>query len=123
MDATISFYEEFAKMSIVHERISSGKKVVWLSDHTRPFVIVFFEVESLAAPLGPIAHLGVAYESKAEVDEKIALALSRGIEVEGPNDSGPPAGYWVFLKDPDGHTLELSYGQEVSRAVSGAVNP
>jgi len=29
----------------------------------------------------------------------------------GPVDSGYPLGYWAFLADPDGHQLELSYGQ------------
>jgi hypothetical protein len=26
-------------------------------------------------------------------------------------------GYWAFLQDPDGHTLELSYGQEFGLTV------
>ncbi len=34
-------------------------------------------------------------------------------------DSGPPVGYWAFFRDPDGNTLELSYGQDVRSAVEG----
>jgi hypothetical protein len=30
---------------------------------------------------------------------------------------GPPVGYWAFLRDPDGHTLEISFGQEVGVTV------
>jgi hypothetical protein len=39
----------------------------------------------------------------------------------GPTDSGYPVGYWALLSDPDGHTLELSYGQEVGLTVERAV--
>jgi len=39
--------------------------------------------------------------------------------IDGPTDSGPPVGYWAFLRDPDGHTLEVSYGQEVETTVAG----
>lgn len=37
-----------------------------------------------------------------------------------PVDSGYPVGYWALLSDPDGHTLELSYGQEVGLTVERA---
>jgi hypothetical protein len=30
-------------------------------------------------------------------------------------------GYWAFLSDPDGHTLEISHGQEVGFAVKESV--
>ena len=37
-----------------------------------------------------------------------------------PNDYGPPVGYWAYIVDPDGHNLEISYGQEVGLAVDAA---
>jgi len=39
-----------------------------------------------------------------------------------PRDDGPPVGIWAFLQDPDGHTLELSYGQEIG-LTSAPVTP
>ena len=42
--------------------------------------------------------------------------------MQGPFDSGPPVGYWAIIPDPDGHNLELSYGQEVGTTVSGAAD-
>ena len=42
---------------------------------------------------------------------------AEGCLIDGPTDLGPPVGYYAFLRDPDGHTLELSYGQEVALAV------
>jgi hypothetical protein len=35
-------------------------------------------------------------------------------------DHGPPVGYWGSVTDPDGHNLELSYGQEVNVAAAHA---
>jgi hypothetical protein len=29
-------------------------------------------------------------------------------------------GYWALLRDPDGHTLEISFGQELRLAVEHA---
>lgn len=120
MDKTIAFYREYADMHVVHDRESGGTRVAWLSDLTRAFVIVFLEEDHVDRPLGPFAHLGVALQSRAEVDARVAKARAAGISIEGPTDSGPPVGYWVFLKDPDGHVLELSYGQEVEFTVKSA---
>jgi hypothetical protein len=97
----------------VHRR----EGVVWLSDRTRPFVIVLIESDRVEPALRPSAHLGVACASRAEVDRLAALARLQGRLVSGPEDAGPPVGYWVFFRDPDGHTLELSHGQEVGLTV------
>lgn len=122
MVKTISFYERYARMQVVHRRQGEMGEVVWLSDKTRPFVIVFLEGAPTDTPLGPLAHLGVGCESRAEVDRLVTLAKKEGIEVYGPRDSGPPVGYWAFLTDPDGHKLELSHGQEVGLSVERASN-
>ncbi len=91
---------------------------MWLSDRTRPFVIVLIEVERVEAPLTGWNHLGVGCESRAEVDRRVADARAAGIAVDGPHDSGPPVGYWAILPDPDGHHLELAFGQEVDATVA-----
>jgi catechol 2,3-dioxygenase-like lactoylglutathione lyase family enzyme len=113
---SIDFYGRYARLEVVHRR--SG--VVWLSDRTRPFVIVLAEESRVEHPLRPFAHLGVGCESREEVDRLAAQAQAEGRLVGGPMDSGPPVGYWAFLSDPDGHTLELSFGQEVGLTVEGA---
>jgi hypothetical protein len=100
-------------MNVVHRRDG----VVWLSDGTRAFVIVLIETERVRAELRPFAHLGVACESHAEVDRLSEIARREEKLLGGPTESGPPVGYWAFLRDPDGHTLELSFGQEVGWTV------
>ena len=116
LDASIAFYARYARMQVVHRRES----VVWLSDKTRPFVIVLMQGGEVEHPLRPAAHLGVACESREEVDRLCALAREEETLVGGPQDYGPPVGYWAFLSDPDGHTLEISYGQDVGLTVERA---
>jgi hypothetical protein len=94
--------------------------VVWLSDRTRPFVIVLIEQSVVSHSLGGFAHLGIGCESRAEVDRRCAGAREEGREVFGPTDSGEPVGYWAIIADPDGHNLELSHGQEVGLTVAQA---
>ena len=54
LDASIAFYEKYAGMAVVHRRAREGVRSVWLSDHTRPFVIVLVEVAGQQDhPLGP----------------------------------------------------------------------
>jgi catechol 2,3-dioxygenase-like lactoylglutathione lyase family enzyme len=120
MDVSIRFYSRYAKMEVIHRRPGSQGSgcVVWLCDGTRPFVLVLAEVSRVDHPLVPFAHLGVACATREELDQLCEQARSEGRLLRGPQDSGPPVGYWAFLRDPDGHTLELSYGQEVSRAIS-----
>ena len=107
------FYSKYAAMEIVHNRTG----VLWISDKTRPFVIVMFESETVTNPLIPDSHIGIGVRSKAEVDRLCNLAKEDQCLISKPKDSGPPVGYWAYLKDPDNHTLEISFGQEVGLAV------
>ncbi len=118
LEASIGFYEKYARMVCVHRRERENIRVAWLTDRTRPFVIVLVEgPDRRDTPLGPFGHLGVGCASRAEVDRLCAAARADSILRKEPTDSGPPVGYWAFIADPDGNTLELSYGQEVGLAV------
>ena len=120
VDTSIAFWSRYAGMRVVHRRVDAaeGRDVVWLSDGTRPFVIVLIQSERVASPLLPIAHLGVGCATRADVERLAAEAHAEGRSVWGPTDSPPPVGYWALIADPDGHTLELSHGQEVALTVS-----
>lgn len=120
MEASLTFYARYARMQVVHRRTDqeTQAEVVWLSDRTRPFVIVLIEVPKVDHPLLPYAHLGVGCATRAEVDRLCGEARSEGRLRFGPLDSGYPVGYWALLADPDGHTLELSFGQEVALTVT-----
>ena len=115
VDRSVEFYAQYAGMQVVHRRIdaATGIAVVWLSDHTRPFVIVLIQIASVHPILSPLAHLGIGCESRESMDALCDQARQAGVLLQEPKDSGYPIGYWAFLRDPDGHTLELSYGQEI----------
>ena len=113
LQRSFKFYSKYARMKVVHER----KGVLWISDKTRPFVIVMFESETVTNPLIPNSHLGIGVKSKTEVDRLCNLAKEEKCLISKPKDSGYPVGYWAYLKDPDNHTLEISFGQEVGLTV------
>lgn len=119
LDKSIQFYKDYANMSVMHERVDKeiNKRVVWLSDKTRPFVLVLVQNDDPAPILMPFAHLGVGCRDKGEVDKLCQQARDEGILVTEPEDYGYPVGYWAFIRDPDGHTLEISYGQEIGLTV------
>jgi len=121
LERSVRFYQRYAAMQIVHRRGDATSEVAWLSDLTRPFVIVLAQLPGAKdTPLGPFGHLGVACASRAEVDRLAALAAEDGVLRSGPTDSGPPVGYWAMIADPDGNTLEVAWGQEVAFTVAQA---
>jgi len=114
--ASVAFYAKYAGMQTVHRRPG----VVWVSDRTRPFALVLIETANEIKPLLPMAHLGVGVRSREDVDRLSRLARDEGCLAREPEDSGPPVGYWALIRDPDGHTLEVAFGQELREAVAGA---
>jgi lactoylglutathione lyase len=120
LDRSIEFYARYARMEVVHRRAQTTHpdlEIAWLSDRTRPFVIVLMEAASVNRPLGSFSHLGVACPTRDELERRCALAVAEGRLREPLRETGGPAGCLAMLSDPDGHTLELSYGQEVGVVV------
>lgn len=122
IDASIAFYGKYAGMKLINRRVDrmTQTDVAWMSDLTRPFIIVLLKVPKVSGALLPESHLGVACESREEVDRLCNDAQSEAILIKGPNDWGSPVGYWAYIRDPDGHTLEISYGQEINLVVEQA---
>lgn len=124
LDKSIDFYHRYAGMDVVHKRepdIPEARKVAWLSDRTRPFALVLVQADVVTdTPLGNFGHLGVACASIEEIDQKVEMARSEGVLRKEPVQAGDPVGYFVFFADPDGNTLELSYGQRVGLEASGS---
>ena len=94
--------------------------MVWLSDLTRPFVVVLIRDRGHPRPrrAGPTSAWRVRAATRST--PACAPARAEGIAVDGPFDDGPPVGYWAILHDPDGHHLELAFGQQVDATVAAA---
>ena len=116
LDTSIAFYSKYARMYVVYRRPGT----IWLNDGTRPFVIVLLEVPKVEHRLLPLAHLGVGCPDREEVDRLCEMARSEDRLIVAPADLGPPIGYRGFIRDPDGHTLEVSFGQEIGLTVAEA---
>ncbi|KAM3100846.1 VOC family protein [Phormidesmis sp. 146-35] len=123
IERSIKFYATYAEMQVIHQRVDAETSVavVWLSDKTRPFVLVLIETKSVQPVLSPLAHLGIGCKSREQMDALCTMARQEDVLLQEPKDSGYPIGYWAFLRDPDGHTLELSYGQEIGLTVEKSV--
>jgi catechol 2,3-dioxygenase-like lactoylglutathione lyase family enzyme len=117
LQASVKFYEKYAHMQVVFHRPGT----IWLSDRTRPFVIVLLEVPKVEHPLLPLGHIGVGCPNRDEVDRLSDMAQSEGCLASPAKDFGGHIGYRAFIRDPDGHTLEVSFGQEVGLTVQAAV--
>ena len=117
LEKSLVFYRRYAGMDVIHSRepdLPTARKVAWLTDHTRPFALVLVQADTVTdTPLGHFGHLGIACATCEEIDRKTAMAAKEGVLRKAPEDLGDPVGYYVFFADPDGNTLELSYGQRV----------
>ena len=117
LEKSLAFYRRYAGMDVIHSRepdLPTARKVAWLTDHTRPFALVLVQADTVTdTPLGHFGHLGIACATREEIDRKTAMAAKEGGLRKAPEDLGDPVGYYVFFADPDGNTLELSYGQRV----------
>jgi catechol 2,3-dioxygenase-like lactoylglutathione lyase family enzyme len=117
LDRSIAFYQEFAKLRVIHRRQAREPldAVAWMADGLRPFALVLVASYSLQdTPLGPFGHIGIACATREEVLNQAAEAERRGSLRSRPRDDGPPVGCWTYIADPDGNTLELSFGQEIA---------
>lgn len=118
VDKTADFYIKYCGLKVLNRRIDpkTGYRVIWMGEDL-DFVIVAFEsdkepIQSLSKPL---SHLGFSLNSKEEVDEIANLAREEGLLNYGPVYFDSVVGYICEVLDPDGNSIEFSYGQELGR--------
>ena len=114
IEASIEFYTRHTPLRLLVRREDENGFGAWLGHDDapeHPFILVLASflpdrdpyADSEPAALGPFAHLGIELESRDDVDAIAATAAQLP----------PPIGYVCMVKDPDGNTIEFSYGQEV----------
>lgn len=111
-EQSIDFYTSLCHLSVVRDRRREGGGTVWLGpvppeNEDPTFVLVISEGEVTDR----LDHFGFQCESKAEVDAIAEEARRQGILVYPPQDSGGTVGYWTQIRDPDGHSVEFTFGQ------------
>ncbi|MEM6682697.1 MAG: VOC family protein [Pseudomonadota bacterium] len=121
---SIDWYERFTHLTLLDRRADHDSYAAWLADKDEtsgPFILVlaqFMEGKDPFAPavhhpIGPFAHIGLEQTTREAVDDIAALGKEHGCLALGPLERPAPVGYVCFLKDPDGNTIEYSYGQGV----------
>ena len=115
LDKSIAFYEKWGGMKVQERpKDAVGIKGARLAGKGSNFVISLLEMPvQTALPMPGVMHLGFECNSKAQVDKVAADAKKAGILMSGPVDSGPDLGYQTYISDPDGNSLEFSFGQRV----------
>lgn len=124
INASIAWYERYTHLTLLDRRTDKDSYGAWLADRREtggPFILVlaqFFEGKDPFAPMehppiGPFSHIGIETTTKEQVEEAAALGKEDGCLALGPVQMPDPIGYVCFLKDPDGNTVEFSYGQKV----------
>ncbi len=112
IDASVEFYTSLCGLSIARDRRLEGRHNVWLGPQTKegedPIFVLVIVQDKVKARLD---HFGFQCETRAEVDRIAALARSQNILVEEPTDVGGVVGYFIMVRDPDGHLVEFTHGQ------------
>jgi catechol 2,3-dioxygenase-like lactoylglutathione lyase family enzyme len=122
VEQSIAWYERFTPLEVLKRFSDDYGSGVWLADpadSARPFVLVLSQFTPATDPfgyapatvLGPYAHLGFELVDHAAVDAVAARAAELGILTYPATQMPDPIGYICFVEDPDGNTIEFSFGQ------------
>ena len=114
VERSVDFYRKHCDLEVVHDRVEpDGGRVVWVgesADRSR-FVIVLIQRPVEHSAPNSFAHFGFSCASRKDVDERAAVARADGVLELEPRDAGAVVGYFCMLRDPDGNSVEFSFGQ------------
>ena len=122
VERSIAWYERYTPLRALHRSTDEFGKGAWLADPLDapwPFVLVISEFHPEVDPfggapdaiLGPFAHIGIELLTREAVDAVATMAGAEGTLALRPTQMPPPIGYICFVEDPDGNTIEFSFGQ------------
>ncbi|OGI20238.1 MAG: hypothetical protein A3B68_05280 [Candidatus Melainabacteria bacterium RIFCSPHIGHO2_02_FULL_34_12] len=116
VDEMADFYIKYCGLKVIARRSDpkAGFRNIWLGKDLN-FVIVAFESEKkpIQSISKPLSHLGFALESTEEVNLIAKVAQDDGILNYGPVYVDADVGYICEVLDPDGNSVEFSYGQKL----------
>ncbi len=116
VDATADFYIKYCRLKVLNRRIdpNTGYRGIWLGQDTK-FVIVAFESEKkpIQSISKPFNHFGFSFDSKDEVDKISEIAKEEKLLNYGPVYMDAEIGYICEILDPDGNSVEFSFGQKL----------
>jgi catechol 2,3-dioxygenase-like lactoylglutathione lyase family enzyme len=109
LDRSIAFYESWCGLEVVLDR-RPRNDTVWLaprgSRSEPPVFVLVLTVDTISIPFN---HLGFQVESLSHLKELSGRAGS--ITVSALREAPSPVGYFLQVRDPDGHVVEFTFGQ------------
>jgi catechol 2,3-dioxygenase-like lactoylglutathione lyase family enzyme len=117
LDDCVRFYERYCNLKMTDDQVRGGRRVVLIAEPGRESEFVIQLIgggEDRPATPNEDRHFGFAVESREAVDEAIAKGREDGILIWEPEDSPFPMGYFCALRDPNGNTVEISYGHLIN---------
>lgn len=116
VDQIADFYLKYCDLKVIQRRVDpkTGFRNIWLGKDLS-FVIVAFESEKkpMQSLVKPLSHFGFSLDSKEEVDKIANLAKEEGKLNYGPTFIDQTVGYICEVLDPEGNSVEFSYGQQL----------
>ncbi len=116
VDKTADFYVRYCGLKVLERRLDpkTGYRVIWIGEDLN-FVIVAFETEKkpIQSLSKPINHLGFSLVSREQVDQIAYFAKEEGSLNYGPVYFDEDVGYICEVLDPDGNSVEFSFGQKL----------
>lgn len=116
VDKTADFYIKYCGLKVIDRRVdpNTGYRVIWLGVDFK-FVIVAIESEKkpIQSIAKPMSHLGFSLSSRDEVDKIAEIAKKENKLSYGPTYIDSVVGYICEILDPDGNSVEFSYGQKL----------
>jgi catechol 2,3-dioxygenase-like lactoylglutathione lyase family enzyme len=114
LDRSVEFYRTACGLTVVRDRRLEGSSTVWMgyeppAGELPEYVLVLMPGEVTDR----LDHFGFQCDTREEVDAIASEGERLGILVHPPTDSGGSVGYWTMLHDPDGHTVEFTFGQPI----------
>ncbi len=117
LDECIGFYERYCNLKATDDQVRGGRRVVLMAEPGRESEFVLQLIgggeDGPAAPENE-RHFGFAVDSREAVDAAVRMGRAEGIIVYELEDLPFPIGYLCALKDPNGNTVEISYGHLIS---------
>jgi catechol 2,3-dioxygenase-like lactoylglutathione lyase family enzyme len=114
IERSVDFYRKYCDLEIIHDRVEpDGGRVVWVGESvdSSRFVIVLIQHAVEHSAPNSFAHFGFSCVSRTDVNERAAVARADGVLELEPRDAGAVVGYFCMLRDPDGNSVEFSFGQ------------
>jgi catechol 2,3-dioxygenase-like lactoylglutathione lyase family enzyme len=114
LDRSIDFYRSACGLEVVRDRRLEGGSTVWMgyergAGELPDYVLVLL----LGEVTSRLDHFGFQCDTREEVDAIARVGQRRGILAHPPTDAGGTVGYFAMLSDPDGHTVEFTFGQPI----------